>query len=174
MSAKMGGDGGRHSAPGGEPSSVKRSASISSMASSGRSASSASPRRSSPQRAVSSRLGGLLRAGPKTPPAHKAPFCVPSIAWQQAGGFYSDAELPDGNVEYCPNRKNPAHHCTNYCFERFAPLSKQERFLAAAGAATSKGSWGRQHWGVLSVVALDFIWSVDCLAVGHCDRSASR
>ena len=82
----------------------------------------------------------MQRAGPKTPPAHKAPFSVPSVAWQQAGGFYSDAELPGGNVEGCPNWKNPAHHCTTYCFERFAPLSQQERFLAAASAASSAGA----------------------------------
>ena len=139
-SGKRGGGGG-----GGAPA-LKRSASVASTvsAASGGHSSTAtsSPRRFSisPRRA-STRLGGrVLRARPKTPPAHKAQFSVPSIAWQQAGGFYSDAELPGGNVEGCPNWKNPAHHCTTYCFERFAPLSQQERFLAAASAASSAGA----------------------------------
>ena len=84
------------------------------------------------------RVSNLLPAK-EVPPAHEAPFSVPSIAWQQKGGFYSDAELPRGNVEGCPNRKNPIHYCTRYCFEKFAPLSTQERFLAAATAGAHNG-----------------------------------
>ena len=137
MSAIAGVAGDGDDGGGGSPA-LKGGASVASTSSPRRF--SISPRRFSisPRRA-SSKLGGLLqRAGPKTPPAHKAPFSVPSVAWQQAGGFYSDAELPGGNVEGCPNWKNPAHHCTTYCFERFAPLSRQERFLGATSAAIAQ------------------------------------